>query len=98
MVKKADNAAKAAPEKSAIQAPAPAETEPAPVTYVVVSERRLNLRKGPGRDFSIMGTLSAGDVVTDAEMPAEYAIPGWTLVDTSIGRGWVKSEFIKVKE
>lgn len=103
MAKKTDNAATAVQTEPVVQSPAPSEPTPAPtpepapapVTYVVVSERFLNLREGPGLDYPIMGKLPADTTVTDAAMPPEYAIRGWTMVDTTIGRGWVKNEFIK---
>lgn len=61
------------------------------VAHVVVNTGFLNLRSGPGAQFSIAETLPGG-----FELPVlGIASDGvWFLVEGIIGQGWVNSEFV----
>jgi uncharacterized protein YgiM (DUF1202 family) len=58
--------------------------------HVVINTGFLNIRSGPGAQFSIVATLPGG-----TELPVlGIATDGvWFLVQGSFGRGWVNSEF-----
>lgn len=60
------------------------------VPHVVVNTGFLNIRSGPGAQFSIVATVPGG-----SELPvigvAEDRV--WFLVDSPLGQGWVNNEF-----
>lgn len=89
----------------AAQQAAPAETheDPAPEPserpkIVVSAPRGLNLREGPHVSYAIRTVLSDGDVVEILDLPKDVEVPGWALVETGAGIGWVNTHFLTEAE
>ncbi|MBL8144829.1 MAG: SH3 domain-containing protein [Anaerolineae bacterium] len=57
---------------------------------VVVNTGNLNVRSGPGPQFSILGSVPGGTV-----LPVDGVTPdnAWFLVSSPFGAGWVDGEF-----
>lgn len=71
---------------------------PAAVTAlprVIVNAAFLNVRTGPGSEYTILGTLSGGD-----EVPIIGKTPDgvWLLVQTGVGAGWVRLRFVTTRD
>lgn len=88
--------------EAAAQPTAPEETreDPAPEPpkrpqIVVAAPRGLNLREGPHVSYDIKAVLPDGDVVEILDLPADVKVPGWALVKTGAGIGWVNTNFLK---
>lgn len=88
--------------EAAAQPTAPEETreDPAPEPperpkIVVDALRNLNLREGPHVSYDIKAVLPDGDVVEILDLPADVKVPGWALVKTGAGIGWVNTNFLK---
>lgn len=88
--------------EAAAQPTAPEETreDPAPEPperpkIVVDALRNLNLREGPHVSYDIKAVLPDGDVVEILDLPKGVKVPGWALVETSAGIGWVNTNFLK---
>ena len=88
--------------EAAAQPTAPEETQedPAPEPperpkIVVDALRNLNLREGPHVSYDIKAVLPDGDVVEILDLPADVKVPGWALVKTGAGIGWVNTNFLK---
>ena len=86
----------------AAQPAAPAETheDPAPEPperpkIVVSAPRGLNLRVGPHVSYAIQAVLPDGDAVEILDLPKDVEVPGWALVKTGTGIGWVNTHFLK---
>ena len=58
---------------------------------VVVNTGNLNVRSGPGPQFSILGSVPGGTV-----LPVDGVTPdqAWFLVSSPYGAGWVDGEFV----
>ncbi|MEZ4667816.1 MAG: SH3 domain-containing protein [Anaerolineae bacterium] len=61
------------------------------IPHIVINTGFLNLRSGPGAQFSIVDTLPGG-----TELPVlGIASDGvWFLVESSLGQGWVNIDFV----
>jgi len=69
----------------------PGISAPAPSTpRVVINTAFLNVRSGPGAQFTSISTLPGG-----MEVPVLAPTPdgGWFLIQTSTGQGWINAEF-----
>lgn len=53
----------------------------------------LNVRQGPGTDYSKIGQLTHGTKVLIVD-----SVPGWSEIAFGSGYGWVASEYISVYE
>ncbi len=58
--------------------------------HVVVNTGFLNIRSGPGAQFSIVATVSGGSRLSVIGIASDRV---WFLVQGSFGQGWVNSEF-----
>lgn len=73
----------------------PAPEPPKRPQIVVDALRNLNLREGPHVSYDIKAVLPDGDVVEILDLPKGMKVPGWALVETSAGIGWVNTNFLK---
>ncbi len=92
-----ETAAEAAAQPAA---PAEPQEDPAPESserpkIVVSAPRGLNLREGPHVSYDIKAVLPDGDVVEIMDLPKGVEVPGWALVETSAGIGWVNTNFLR---
>lgn len=84
------------------QAPAP-EPETAPelqsteIRMVVTPPDGLdlNLREGPAKTYAVLAQLPAKTEVTVVELPDGVQVPGWHLIRTEDGLGWVAAEYLQ---
>ena len=76
---------------------APQEVAPGPV-IVVTAPQGLNLRKGPHISYGVMTVLPDGAAVEILDLPLDVEVPGWALVKTSAGTGWVNTTFLTEAE
>jgi uncharacterized protein YraI len=60
------------------------------VPYIVVNTGFLNIRSGPGAQFTIVATVPGGSQLPVIGMATDGV---WFLVDGAFGRGWVNNEF-----
>lgn len=88
--------------EAAAQPAAPAETQkdPAPAIpkrpqIVAADSRGLNLRKGPHVSYDAITVLPDGTPVEILDLPKGVEVPGWALVETSAGIGWVNTNFLR---
>lgn len=82
------------PEEPKPEEPKPEEPEPETVTgKVVVTSGKLNIRSGPGTNYSVVGYLSAGDKVTITEQKTVNGT-AWG----KISKGWVCMTYISLDE
>lgn len=58
---------------------------------VVVNTGNLNVRSGPGPQFSILGSVPGGIVMPVSGMTPDQA---WFLVSSPFGAGWVDGEYV----
>jgi uncharacterized protein YraI len=64
------------------------ETTPAPIRNIaVVNVHRLNIRSGPGADFSDLGSVPGG---TELVVTGRHPTLPWLRVQSSFGVGWVR--------
>lgn len=89
----------------AAQPAAPAETrkDPAPEPserpkIVVSAPRGLNLREGPHVSYAVRAVLPDGAPVEILDLPKDVEVPGWALVETGAGIGWVNTNFLTEAE
>ena len=76
------------------ESPAPATDPNAITASVTVTNARLNIRSGPGTDFTVLGKAETGDVF---EVSGRDAAATWIeLVTPGLGDGfgWVSAEFV----
>lgn len=69
----------------------------APVTgeAVVITDGKLNVRSGPGRQFDVVGQLDDGEVVTVLKSSDDGA---WLLTMSDSGlTGWVSAQFVEFR-
>lgn len=59
--------------------------------HIVVNTGFLNIRSGPGAQFSILATLPGGAKLPVLGIASDNV---WYLVEGSWGQGWVNSEFV----
>ena len=83
-------------EPAAQQNPAP--EIPKRPTIVVTAPQGLNLRKGPHVSYAIQAVLPDGDPVEILDLPKDVNVPGWALVETDAGIGWVNTNFLTEAE
>lgn len=76
---------------------APQEVSPRPV-IVVAAPQGLNLRKGPHISYGVMTVLPDGAAVEILDLPLDVEVPGWALVKTGAGTGWVNTTFLTEAE
>lgn len=76
---------------------APQEVVPGPV-IVVTAPQGLNLRKGPHISYGVMTVLPDGAAVEILDLPLDVEVPGWALVKTGAGTGWVNTTFLTEAE
>jgi uncharacterized protein YgiM (DUF1202 family) len=57
---------------------------------IVVNTGRLNVRSGPGPQFTVLGSVPGGTVLDGLARTPDGA---WYLVESPFGRGWVDAEF-----
>lgn len=76
---------------------APQEVAPRPV-IVVTAPQGLNLRKGPHISYGVMTVLPDGAAVEILDLPLDVEVPGWALVKTGAGIGWVNTTFLTEAE
>jgi uncharacterized protein YraI len=57
---------------------------------IVVNTGNLNVRTGPGPQFSILGSVPGGTVLEGIGVTPDGA---WYLVESPFGRGWVFGEY-----
>lgn len=88
--------------EAAAQLAAPAETHEDPATErskIVVSDPRgLNLREGPHVSYAVRAVLPDGAPVEILDLPKDVEVPGWALVETGAGIGWVNTNFLTEAE
>lgn len=91
--------------EAAAQPAAPAETREDPASepperpkIVVTAPQGLNLREGPHVSYAVRAVLPDGDVVEILDLPADVEVPGWALVETGAGIGWVNTHFLTEAE
>ena len=66
--------------------------QPEPVrNYVIVNTSFLNIRSGPGAQYTVVETASGG---TELDVGASTPDGIWFLVHGPFGSGWVNSEFV----
>ena len=90
---------------AAAQPTAPAETheDPAPESpkhpkIVVSAPQGLNLREGPHVSYAVRAVLSDGAPVEILDLPKDVEVPGWVVVETGDGIGWVNTHFLTEAE
>lgn len=95
----AESAADTAGQPAAPAEPeeAPQEVAPHPV-IVVTAPQGLNLRKGPHISYGVMTVLPDGAAVEILDLPLDVEVPGWALVKTGAGTGWVNTTFLTEAE
>ena len=95
----AESAADTAGQPAAPAEPeeAPQEVAPGPV-IVVTAPQGLNLRKGPHISYGVMTVLPDGAAVEILDLPLDVEVPGWALVKTGAGTGWVNTTFLTEAE
>ncbi len=77
------------PSAAAVLAPAP---QPEPVrSYVIVNTSFLNIRSGPGANYTVVATVPGG---TELDIIASTPDRIWFQVQGAFGTGWVNSEFV----
>lgn len=57
---------------------------------IVVNTGRLNVRSGPGPQYSILGSVPGGTTFNVLGVTGDGS---WYLVESAFGRGWVAAEF-----
>lgn len=57
---------------------------------VIVNTGNLNIRSGPGAEFSIVATVPGG---TELEVVARASDDVWLLVEGAFGEGWLNNQF-----
>jgi len=89
----AEFSAAAAPAESAPAAtPTPEPVYSTPT--LIVQAALLNVRSGPGTDFTLLGTASQGTALPITGRPAtESGAEGWWQIDFGGQVGWVSGEF-----
>lgn len=73
----------------------PAPESPKCPQIVVSAPQGLNLRRGPHVSYSVKAVLPDSDVVEILDLPKDVEVPGWALVETGAGIGWVNTHFLK---
>ena len=78
----------AAPTEAPTTPPTEAPTEPEPDLYWVCAIGGLNVRSGPGKDYSVVGTIDDGEVVE----PIRW-VDGWVYIE-SPKTGWCSADYL----
>lgn len=73
----------------------PAPEAPEQPKIMVTAPQGLNLREGPHVSYAAKAVLPDGDVVEILDFPKDVEVPGWALVETDAGIGWVNINFLK---
>lgn len=71
--------------------PAPAVARTVPAARVVVNTSYLNIRSGPGGQYSIITVASGGTELKAIGVTGDGI---WFLVEGNFGRGWVNQPFV----
>lgn len=95
-----ETAASEAQQDEQPAAPAEPQKDPAPEPsqqpkIVVDALQGLNLREGPHVSYAVKTVLAEGAPVEILDLPADVEVPGWALVKTGAGIGWVNTNFLK---
>ncbi|MDE3839727.1 N-acetylmuramoyl-L-alanine amidase [Bacillus methanolicus] len=69
--------------------PAPVPAKKNQENTGMVTTDGLRVRKGPGTDFKVIGSLNKGQVITILETNEN-----WAKIQTSFGVGWVAKEYV----
>jgi uncharacterized protein YraI len=72
-------------------------TLPPGVPWAAITARVLNVRKGPGTNYPVIGQLQQNDVV---EISGKNADSSWLQIvypTGTIGRGWVSASYAQVR-
>ncbi len=78
---------------SQVSTPTAQNITPNALMALVQAERNLNVRSGPGENFTTLGTVTRGTVVRVLETDAR----GWLRIQSETGlEGWVSQELIRV--
>ena len=70
---------------------APAADAPVSGPIAIINTGALNVRSGPGAQYTDIGTLAGGD---QGRIIGRSADGGWWLIETSFGSGWVSTRFV----
>ena len=65
---------------------------------MVSAPQGLNLREGPHVSYAVRAVLSDGAPVEILDLPKDVEVPGWVLVETGDGIGWVNTHFLTEAE
>lgn len=76
----------------------PAPESPKHPKIVVSAPQGLNLREGPHVSYAVRAVLSDGAPVEILDLPKDVEVPGWVLVGTGDGIGWVNTHFLTEAE
>lgn len=76
----------------------PAPESPKHPKIVVSAPQGLNLREGPHVSYAARAVLSDGAPVEILDLPKDVEVPGWALVETGAGIGWVNTNFLSEAE
>jgi len=71
--------------------PEPAAPAPPPQPFVIAHQSGVNLRSGPGMDYSRLGTLVLGARVAIVGRSSDSS---WWLVSTPVGLAWVAADVV----
>ena len=72
-------------------------TLPPGAPWAAITARVLNVRKGPGTDYPVIGQLQQNDVV---EIAGKNADSSWLQIvypTDTIGRGWISASYAQVR-
>jgi uncharacterized protein YraI len=60
-------------------------------TYIIVNTSYLNIRSGPGGQFTVVHTVNGG---TELDITGSTPDAAWYRVSSAFGSGWVDAEFV----
>ena len=84
-------------EVTATPIPLPSVTLPPGAPWAAITARVLNVRKGPGTHYPVIGQLQQNDVV---EITGKNADSSWLQIvypTGTIGRGWISASYVQVR-
>jgi len=84
-------------EVTATSIPLPSVTLPPGAPWAAITARVLNVRKGPGTHYPVIGQLQQNDVV---EITGKNADSSWLQIvypTGTIGRGWISAAYAQVR-
>jgi len=72
-------------------------TAPAGRPAVVRAPKGLNLWEGPALSYEVLEVLPDGAEITALDLPMGAEVPGWRLVASDKGVGWVQNRFLRLE-